>query len=180
MLVRPAMKRLFAWRQKTASVASLPRPCLIIMVSVRRMHNNEEQTSERSDDVFPLSNGQLWTGVREKIPRTLAHRVGLLNLVVLSSLVGVCMCASTLVHRTPPKERGFRPRARLWGPLFSGTTHLYRRPKPFWVRGVWSWYICPLIARGKFKPELEFQAGTRYQLVPRRHPVGTLWANVCM
>ena len=29
MLVRPAMKRLFCLRQKTASVASLPQPCLI-------------------------------------------------------------------------------------------------------------------------------------------------------
>ena len=32
MLVRPAMKRLFASTQKTVSVASIPRPCLIIIL----------------------------------------------------------------------------------------------------------------------------------------------------
>ena len=32
MLVRPAMKRLFCMKEKMASVASLPRPCLIITV----------------------------------------------------------------------------------------------------------------------------------------------------
>ena len=32
---------------------------------------------------------------------------------------------------------------------------------------------CPLIARGKLKPELEFHAGTRYQLVARRRKGGT-------
>ena len=44
---------------------------------------------------------------------------GLVNLIVLSSIVGVCVGASTLVHRTPPKEHGFRPRGRLWGPIYA-------------------------------------------------------------
>ena len=36
MLVRPAMKRLFALRRKTVSVASLPRPCLkLVLLSFR-------------------------------------------------------------------------------------------------------------------------------------------------
>ena len=36
------------------------------------------QTSGRSDDVSPLSNGRLCVGARETIPRTFANSVGLL------------------------------------------------------------------------------------------------------
>ena len=39
MLVRPAMKRLFCLEAKTDSVASLPRPCLIIMPYVSEYHH---------------------------------------------------------------------------------------------------------------------------------------------
>ena len=54
-----------------------------------------------------VSNGQLWTGVREKIPRTFAHRVGLFNLIVLSSLVCVVVywCIGLCVHRRWSIER---------------------------------------------------------------------------
>ena len=99
---------------------------------------NEEPdvVAKRSDDVSPFSNGQLYACAGEKIARTFADSVGLFNLIILSSLVCVCgcvgavVCASTSVHRTPQKEHGFRPRARLCRPLFSGTPHLYPGPKP--------------------------------------------------
>ena len=50
------------------------------------------QKSSRGDDVFPLSNGQLYACAREKIFRTFADRVGLFNFIILSSLVCVLVC----------------------------------------------------------------------------------------
>ena len=53
--------------------------------------SNEEQTSERSDDVSPLSNDRLCAGTCEKNSRTFAHSVGLSNKIALSSLVYLCV-----------------------------------------------------------------------------------------
>ena len=39
-------------------------------------YGNEEQTSERRDDVFPLSTGRLCAGACEQIPRTFAAQGG--------------------------------------------------------------------------------------------------------
>ena len=89
-----------------------------------------------SNGVSPLSNGQLYACACEKIPRTFADSVGLFNLMIISSVVGVwvcwCICVSIDVGPSYATERnGFRPRARLCRPLSSGTRHLYPRPKPF-------------------------------------------------
>ena len=63
--------------------------------------------TSRSDDVSPLSNGQLYTCARDKIPRTFAESVGLFNLSVLSALVCVLVywCVGLCVHRRLPIER---------------------------------------------------------------------------
>ena len=106
--------------------------------------SNEEQNSERSDSGATKSlriKRSVMSRITWEIPRTFANRVPLFNLIVITSLVCCFVCASTLVHRTPPNEHGFRPRARLWRPLFSGTTHLCPRPKPCWVRWVCSWCV---------------------------------------
>ena len=58
------------------------------------MANNEEQTSERNDNVSPLSNVRLCAGACEKIPRTFAYSVPIVNKNVHSSLV----CVGVLVH----------------------------------------------------------------------------------
>ena len=61
--------------------------------------SNEEQTSERSDDVSPLSNGRLCASAREKNPRTCAHSVGLFDKIVLYSLV--CWCVGVCFDVRP-------------------------------------------------------------------------------
>ena len=68
--------------------------------------SNEEQTSERSDDVPPLSCGRLCAGACEKIPRTFAHSVGYLLKLFLLPL---CVWALSFVPRTPPTRNRFRP-----------------------------------------------------------------------
>ena len=104
--------------------------CILILDLIIR-----SQTSSRSDDVSPYLMVSCAAGAREKIPRTFADRVPLFYKIVLTSLVGllVCWCvgASTLVHRTPPKEHGFQRRGRLWRSLFMRSIHLCPRPKPF-------------------------------------------------
>ena len=55
------------------------------------------QTSSRSDDVSLLYNGQLYACAHEKIPRTFAYSVGLLNFIILSSLV--CVLVYLSMHR---------------------------------------------------------------------------------
>ena len=61
---------------------------------------NEKQTSERSDDFSPLSNGRLCAGARAKFPRTFAHSVGLFfKCSFLACLyVFVYVCEIVLVH----------------------------------------------------------------------------------
>ena len=120
----------FFFFERTRPAASM-RPPLASFTSLL-VYDNEEQTSERSDDVSPylmVSCGQV--PVR-KFPERLPTRcLYLIKLVFPPWCVCWCVlvCASTLVHRTPPKEHGFRPRGRLWSPLFSGTTDLCPRPK---------------------------------------------------
>ena len=107
-----------------------------------------------------VSNGRLCAGVCEKIPRTFAHSVPLFNKIVISSLVCIGVCALRPVPRTPPTPSRFRPCWRLWRPLFCTSIDLCSRLAS---KALSSWslvVICALLARGKFKPELEFQAGT--------------------
>ena len=92
------------------------------------MYSNEEPES-RSDDVSPfpmVSCAQVHVRkFQERLPTGWACLIQ-----IPPRCVYWVLYASRLVHRTPPKEHE-RPRARLWTPLFSGTTHLCPRPKPF-------------------------------------------------
>ena len=69
--------------------------------------SNEDQNSERSGGVSPLSNGRLCPCACEKIPGTFAHRVPLFILIILTSpvypCVGVCIgvCPSHTTHAQP-------------------------------------------------------------------------------
>ena len=53
------------------------------------LSTSNEENSERSEGVSPLSNGRLCADASEKIPRTFANNVPLFNLIVHSSLVCV-------------------------------------------------------------------------------------------
>ena len=139
--------------------------------------SNEEQTSERSDNVSPLSNGRLCAGACEKIPRKFAHNVGLFNKITIASFV----CALTFVPRTPPTRNRFRPRGRLWRPLVFPCINLCPRPKPFWVRGAWWWYVLWL-----HQASLGLQPGTMsgswYQVPGARHYIrehSSIYAREC-
>ena len=59
------------------------------------------QTSSRRDDVSPYLTVSSVAGVREKIPKTFAHRVSYINFIRLSSLV----CIGSCVHRGWSIER---------------------------------------------------------------------------
>ena len=119
--------------------------------------------SSRSDDVSPLYNGQLYACAHEKIPRTFAYSVGLLNFIILSSLVcvGVFEYASTLqtwsIERHGKSMHFGRNRARL-GHYLAALYPSTRVQNSFKVvelaRDMSS------ICTGKFKPELEFHTGT--------------------
>ena len=120
------------------------------------------QTSERSDDVSPLSNGRLCAGACEKNPRTFAHSVGLFIKIILTSLV--CLCIDVCPSNPTKAQPISTPRAsvealylHLHSPLLASET----------VLSSWSLVviiICTLITREKFQPELELQAGTTWYL----------------
>ena len=78
--------------------------CLFLPGFIFSYFCNEEQTSERIDDVSPLSNGQLYICSREKIPTTFAHIVGLFErsefLIDTSQKENpsACVCVSVCVR----------------------------------------------------------------------------------
>ena len=79
-----------------------------------------------------------------EIPRTFGHSVGL-NSKKSYFLPCVCICLRIEVGPlTTPTRNGFRPLWRLWRPLVMPSIHPCPRPKPFWDRGAWSWYILSL------------------------------------
>ena len=115
--------------------------------------------SERSDDVTSLSNSRLCEAACEKIPRTFALSVGLFIKTILTSRVCLCIdvCPSHTTHAQTISTRATSVEA----PYFALHPPL---PASETVLSLWSLVvICALIARGKFKPELEFQAGTSFQ-----------------
>ena len=74
------------------------------------------QTSERSDDVSPLSNGRLCAGACEKNPRTFAHSVGLFIKIILITLVCLHWRLSLERHQS---ATDFDPEGVCGGPLFA-------------------------------------------------------------
>ena len=115
---------------------------------------NEKQTSERSDDFSPLSNGRLCAGARAKFPRTFAHSVGLNNKIVLSSLV--CTCVYTCVYWCVCIEvwSSHTPNAAPISPLVTSVEPPYyalHPPLPASEPVLSSWnlvVLCPLVAPG--------------------------------
>ena len=87
---------------------------------------NMEQTSERSDDVSPYLTVSCThvpvTNFPECLPTASVYLIQIFFPPWCLYCVYWCVGASTLVHQMQPKEHGFRPRGRLWRPVFSGTT----------------------------------------------------------
>ena len=103
-----------------------------------------------------VSNGQLWAGACEKIPRAFAHRVPLFILIIVTSLV--CVCIDVRPSHTTHAQPISAVRVAVNVPIYALHPLL---PASKTVLNSWSLVvICPLIARGEYKSELEFQAGT--------------------
>ena len=118
---------------------------------------NSGQNSERSDEVssyLTVSCGQV--PGRKLHERMFADSVPLFNLTVLASPLCLCIdvCPSHTTHAQPISAARMSveaPYLHVHSPLLASKA----------VLSSWSLVmICPPIARGKFKPELEFQAGT--------------------
>ena len=73
-------------------------------------------------------------------------------------LLPLSVRALSLVPRTTLTRNRLRPLWCLWRPLILPSIHLC--PSKTLLSSWSSVVICALIARGKLKPELEFQAGT--------------------
>ena len=102
--------------------------------------------------------GRLCTGACEKFWELSPKAWGYLTKLFL-----LPMCVLRFVPRTPPKQHQFRERRRLWRPFICTSIHLCPRPKPFWVRGAWSW-LCALNTTGVTGITGWYQVpGTRYQ-----------------
>ena len=84
-----------------------------------------------------------------------AHRVGLFNLIIIYF---PCVCMDVCPSHTTHAQSISAARAAVEAPYFA-----LRSPLPASKTVLSSSslvVICALIARGKFRPELEFQAGT--------------------
>ena len=120
-------------------------------------YSNEEQNSERSDDVSPyLTVACVQVPVRNFPERFPTAWLYLIKLFLLP--LSVCACIEVCPSHTTNAE----PISPL---LTSVEAPYYTRHPPLpaskTVLGSWSLVvICTRIARGKFKSELEFQAGT--------------------
>ena len=135
-------------------------PTLLVMRS---------QTSSLRDGISPYLMVSCAAVSREKIPRTFADRVPLFNKIVLTSLVGLLVCGCIDVGPSNSTERAWISAARA---AVEAPTYALHPPLPA-SKAVLSslslLLICPLIARGKFKPELDFHAGASFQAaVPAR------------
>ena len=64
---------------------------------------NEEPDVGAKRRAPPLCNSRLCAGACEKIPRTFAHSVGLLNKIVITPPVCLCVRALSFIPRMPPK-----------------------------------------------------------------------------
>ena len=119
--------------------------------------HNEEHNSERSDEVSPyLMVACAQVPVRkfkERLPTACIYLIKLF-------LLPLCICLRIEVspsHTTNPEPISTLVKS-VEAPYFALHPRL---PASKTVLSSWSLaVICALIARGKFKPELEFQAGT--------------------
>ena len=116
------------------------------------------QTSSRYDDVSPLSNGRLCAGACEKIARTFAHSVSLLEKIILPSLVCVC------IELCPSNATKAPSISTLTASVEAPYLH-FHFPLPAYEDVSSSWrlvVVCALITT--VQPSLGSQAGT--SLVP--------------
>ena len=113
--------------------------------------------SKTSSGRLSVPNGRLCAGWCEKIPRSFVHTEGLFNIIALSSPMCPRVCALSFVPRTEALPISTlaasvkAPYLHLHSPLLASKA----------VLSSWSLVvICALVARERFQPELELQAGT--------------------
>ena len=117
-------------------------------------------TWSRTRRRLSVSNGRLCAGACDKFPKTFAHRVGLFNAIVISSLVCWWVCLGVeLCPTNATKTQSISTReASVEAPYL----HLHP-PLPVSKAVLSSWSlveICSLITTVMFLSELELQAGT--------------------
>ena len=115
----------------------------------------KSQTSEPSDDVPLLSNGRLYAGTCENIPRTFAHSVGLLHKILLLP-PSVCVCLELCPSNATKAQPISTPTVSMEAPCLHLHSPLLASKAILWSLVV----ICTLFTRERFQPQLELPNGT--------------------